>query len=707
VLNPTSNAWIQCVLEHERATQTITVADVSDASVKSSFALPGTTLVRLDDAYGVRLEHAQLGGALSLRCRDAAHYAKYTDVFVAAGVQRAGSTREQKRSVAAHGFIVKKEKSEAKKRRVFAVLRDSQLDCFESEVAPQHAALAAPRSFDLWGAVVTMTPESHKRVFAVYPDGEQQPFLLQCKDAADFKLWFGKISEATGSAGDDDSNTTQVFGASLASVMNRQGRRPPIPLAMAATVDYLETNGFRSPRLFFQTPSAASQARCERFIEQFNTGADAQLAQCDDPVAVALLFRSFLEQLPEPLLTFERHQAFMGCFKEAGGGPDEAKVLDEVAALPEDNFVLIKFVCRFFYDCAQQDKKTSVRDLAELFGPIFCRPQDKRSTLRQEMVVPLAEMLIHIQRNAPTNIIYKLKDDRKKLCIALYAYKGRTDRELSFDAGTVITVLKKDKSGWWKGGIMRVQSQTRLERSAPAAAAAAPASSPLGANKMMVVGWFPHDFVEEYVPGRQTEQLIAGGLNLQEAAVRSGAVDADKALAALKKLQAQGDDCSSTSNDSSSTQMATHVTVMPAQRLAAEAAAVAIMTPQADTVVVAAGQDIADPPAAQPLLSPKNVGLIEDAPSSLVSALADAPAPSASLSSPEATPTNADAQLNTAKTRGLRTIKILFERKLITADERKAVSRKCLALDDNTLAVLESTADDLEDCAAQLRDLVL
>ena len=31
-------------------------------------------------------------------------------------------------------------------------------------------------------AVVTMTPESHKRVFAVYPEGEQQPFLLQSKD---------------------------------------------------------------------------------------------------------------------------------------------------------------------------------------------------------------------------------------------------------------------------------------------------------------------------------------------------------------------------------------------------------------------------------------------------------------------------------------------------------------------------------------------
>jgi hypothetical protein len=46
------------------------------------------------------------------------------------------------------------------------------------------------------------------------------------------------------------------------------------------------------------------------------------------------------------------------------------------------------------------------------------------------MITPLTKMLIEIQRNAPTNIIYKLKDDRKKLCIAVFDYEGRTPREV-------------------------------------------------------------------------------------------------------------------------------------------------------------------------------------------------------------------------------------------------------------------------------------
>ena len=57
--------------------------------------------------------------------------------------------------------------------------------------------------------------------------------------------------------------------------------------------------------------------------------------------------------------------------------PQETKVLDEVASLPEDNFVLLKFVCRFFYDVTSNvaRTKTTVAELADLFGPIFCRPQ--------------------------------------------------------------------------------------------------------------------------------------------------------------------------------------------------------------------------------------------------------------------------------------------------------------------------------------------
>lgn len=182
----------------------------------------------------------------------------------------------------------------------------------------------------------------------------------------------------------------------------------------------------------------------------------------------------------------------MGFFSFVDGVPQEAAVLDEVAALPEDNFVLLKFVCRFFFDVASHTARsqTSVADLAELFGPIFCRPQDRRATIRASMIKPLSEMLITIQRNAPTNIIYKLKDDRKKLCIAMHPYEARSPRELTFAVGTVISVIKKDKSGWWKGAIT-VNAHDDDARS---------------------IGWFPQQFVEDYVPGRATEALIVGGM---------------------------------------------------------------------------------------------------------------------------------------------------------------------------------------------------
>lgn len=130
---------------------------------------------------------------------------------------------------------------------------------------------------------------------------------------------------------------------------------------MAATVDYLETNAMKHERLFHIAPSVEAQEECENMIEQFDAGLDVRLSRCTDPVAVALLFRSYLgttmsdrsfdwllvaEQLPEPLLTFERHQAFMSCFVD--GQPVEASVLDEVCAWHACACAVVKapfFVC--------------------------------------------------------------------------------------------------------------------------------------------------------------------------------------------------------------------------------------------------------------------------------------------------------------------------------------------------------------------------
>ena len=60
-----------------------------------------------------------------------------------------------------------------------------------------------------------------------------------------------------------------------------------------------------------------------------------------------------------------------------------------------------------------------------------------------------------------------------------------------------------------------------------------------------------------------------------------------------------------------------------------------------------------------------------------------------------------------AKARSLRTVKALYTANLINADERRTVSKKLLALDGDTLAVLDAFADDLDDCAEQLKELIL
>lgn len=276
-----------------------------------------------------------------MACLTRSDYVAWIDVLAGAGVQRCSPLANNRATkVALNGWIVKKDKQEPKKRRVYCVLNDSILDVYDTEAAATSAAAASaaadnngtatngtattthegdrrpPQSFDLWLAVVTLTPESHKRVFAVYPEGEQQPFLLQCRDAANFKEWFTAVGDAAGAnaAPVEDSSATRVFGAPLHTVMNRQGRRPPIPLVMAATVEYLESYAFRESRLFFVQPTDASQRLADSLVEQYDSGIDVRLSKITDPIAVILLFRRYLELLPEPLLTFERHAAFMNWY---------------------------------------------------------------------------------------------------------------------------------------------------------------------------------------------------------------------------------------------------------------------------------------------------------------------------------------------------------------------------------------------------------
>lgn len=58
--------------------------------------------------------------------------------------------------------------------------------------------------------------------------------------------------------------------------------------------------------------------------------------------------------------------------------------------------------------------------------------------------------------------------DTRPKCRALYAHTGQTATELSFQAGDVIYILKKDPGGWWEGELNGKR------------------------------GWVPHNYVQEF-----------------------------------------------------------------------------------------------------------------------------------------------------------------------------------------------------------------
>lgn len=106
----------------------------------------------------------------------------------------------------------------------------------------------------------------------------------------------------------------------------------------------------------------------------------------------------------------------------------------------------------------------------------------------------------------------KSKEPRKELVIARHDYQGATeDDELSFCGDDVITVIKKDNSGWWQG-------ELRDE-----------------------VGWFPSTFVR---PLTREEELALHGADDEEAPApqeEGGGADEEEAAAAARQpVKAKG-----------------------------------------------------------------------------------------------------------------------------------------------------------------------
>ncbi|XP_034941471.1 rho GTPase-activating protein 1 [Chelonus insularis] len=163
--------------------------------------------------------------------------------------------------------------------------------------------------------------------------------------------------------------TTQ-FGANLQFIKENNGG-DPIPPIVKQCIEFLDTPDALETEGIFRR--SANVAMVKELQNRCNHGLDVDFQ--GDPHIAAVLLKTFLRELEEPLMTYELYDEitqFQTLSKDER--PRKVKIL-VLEKLPEDNYQLLKYIVQFLsrvMDRCDLNKMTS-SNLAVVFGPNLVR----------------------------------------------------------------------------------------------------------------------------------------------------------------------------------------------------------------------------------------------------------------------------------------------------------------------------------------------
>jgi len=122
--------------------------------------------------------------------------------------------------------------------------------------------------------------------------------------------------------------------------------------------------------------------------------ADALEAMSADPHSVANVFKSFLKELAEPLLTYDMYDAFVGAAKQG----HESEACSLIYQLPNPNRNVCLFLLAFLAEVSAYEEYTqmSLEALAVLFAPNMLRPRNETVQTLMEDAGPKKAVVISI-----------------------------------------------------------------------------------------------------------------------------------------------------------------------------------------------------------------------------------------------------------------------------------------------------------------------
>ncbi|XP_077122731.1 rho GTPase-activating protein 8 isoform X6 [Ranitomeya variabilis] len=166
---------------------------------------------------------------------------------------------------------------------------------------------------------------------------------------------------------------TQQFGVSLQYLKNKN-KGDLIPPVMKQTISYLKTKGLRTEGIFRRSVSAHIIKDIQKL---YNLGKPVNFEEYGDEHVPASILKTFLRELPEPLLTFGSYRTILEITSvESILRVNRCKQI--VHDLPEHNYAVLKYLMCFLNMVSTESlsNKMTASNLACVFGVNLVWPQE-------------------------------------------------------------------------------------------------------------------------------------------------------------------------------------------------------------------------------------------------------------------------------------------------------------------------------------------
>lgn len=269
--------------------------------------------------------------------------------------------------------------------------------------------------------------------------------------------------------------TVKLFGTSLKSQLDDTGQE--IPEIVESCVKYIAKYGLKHQGIF-RVPGASQEiADMKKAFEECRDPLSG-LNHWKDINAVAGVFRVYFREMAEPLFPYELNQDYLraSCITRTDEQIAENKSI--LQKIPAWNLHVIKYMLKFLNLIAQYDdqNKMTSHNLAVVFGPTLFRVPDNDNLLtNQGQINVFVDTLINefykIFPDEPMESNYEDKTDglsdegdegertedeidsedenETVEAIALHNYNARTQKEVSFNKGDILTIFSRTNTDWW------------------------------------------------------------------------------------------------------------------------------------------------------------------------------------------------------------------------------------------------------------------